>query len=300
MDRSFTFQDASANADLCWSVSYREHGPTPALSELVDRFWFFRSNGRDDQETPLQQCIPMGMVEVILMLRGRAHGFFDGRWMRFPQAYVVGVLREPVRWTMSGNGWMMGVRLRPEAAIRLFGMPLKEVSGFYTEAQELLGARWCEGLDDVAEAPDEGEAMRRMQAFLERRLARSTPGTERFLSAVHRLRTEGTAFGHRGLGDQLNVCDRQAQRLFKEHLGLSPMTYQRILRFRQVYDHATAMPVQRWSDLAYDLGYADQAHMIRDFKSFCGFTPGMLQEGKAPAFLLRGRLADHRAVTTPA
>ncbi len=28
-----------------------------------------------------------------------------------------------------------------------------------------------------------------------------------------------------------------------------------------------------WSELAYDLGYSDQSHFIRDFKANCGLTP---------------------------
>lgn len=275
-------------------MSYREHAPSEALKEVVDRFWSFRSSG-PEADIPVQQCIPLGVSELIVNLRGDARAFVNGRWERMPGMRVVGVQREPLSWTASGNCLMIGVRLLPEAAIGLFGAPLKVIDPMFMEARA-LGAGFCDGLEPLLEARDEAEALVRMEGFLLHHMARTGRATSRFVAAMRQLRGGGLGFDHRSLGDKLFVCDRQAQRLFKEHLGLSPVTYHRIVRFRRAYDHATEQTVQRWSDLASDLGYADQAHFNRDFKTFSGVTPGRLQEGRVPFYLLRGRPTDLRPV----
>jgi AraC-like DNA-binding protein len=212
-----------------------------------------------------------------------------------PAMRVVGMQREPLSWTASGNCLMMGVRLLPEAAIGLFGAPLKVVDPVFMGARELLGARFCECLEPLLEVRDEAGALAIMEDFLLRQMTRTSRATERFVAAMRQIRNGGLGFDHRALGDKLFVCDRQAQRLFKEHVGLSPVAYHRIIRFRRAYDHATEQTVQRWGDLAIELGYSDQAHFNRDFKAFCGVTPGRLQEGRAPFYLLRGRApGEHR------
>lgn len=270
------------------AMSYREHAPSEALVGVVDRYWFFRSTG-PDSEFPVQQCIPLGVSELIVNLSGATSALVNGRWERMPDVRVVGMQREPLSWRSTGNCLMMGVRLLPEAAIGLFGAPLKAVDPLFMGARELLGARLCASLEPLLGARDEAEALELMEDFLLRFVVRTTRATERFVSAMRQMRGNGLGFDHRALGDKLFVCDRQAQRLFKEHLGLSPVAYHRIVRFRKAYDHATEHTVHRWSDLATDLGYSDQAHFNRDFKSFCGVTPSSLQEGRVPFYLLRGR-----------
>ncbi|MCC6840446.1 MAG: AraC family transcriptional regulator [Flavobacteriales bacterium] len=269
-------------------MAYREHAPSEALKGVVDRYWFFRSSG-PGAEIPVQQCIPLGVSELIVNLSGTTSALVHGQWERMPDVRVVGMQREPLSWRSTGNCLMMGVRLLPEAAIGLFGAPLKVVDPMFMGARELLGARFCEDLEPLREVRDEAEALAVMEDFLLRFVVRADRATERFVSAMRQMRGMGLGFDHRALGDKLFVCDRQAQRLFKEHLGLSPVAYHRIVRFRKAYDHATENTVHRWSDLAFELGYADQAHFNRDFKTFCGVTPGNLQEGQAPFYLLRKR-----------
>ncbi|MFT3885803.1 MAG: helix-turn-helix domain-containing protein [Flavobacteriales bacterium] len=273
------------------ALRYQEYAPSEVLRPVVDRFWFFSSGGDPMDISPVQQCIPDGMVEIILIRSSDQYVQSSDQWSKHPDIFVVGMMREPVSWAMSGGGRMMGIRLRPEAAIELFGMPLKEISAFGTDAGAVLGRRWLHDLEQLREAEGEHEALRTAERILLNRETRCTRTMERFTNAMRRMRTNGAVFDKRGAGDRLHVCDRQVQRLFKEFLGLSPTCYHRIMRFRRAYEYATNNGQVDWGDLAFHLGFADQAHLVRDFRSFCGLTPRMLQERRAPTFLLRGELA---------
>ncbi|MDQ2863707.1 MAG: helix-turn-helix domain-containing protein, partial [Bacteroidota bacterium] len=77
------------------------------------------------------------------------------------------------------------------------------------------------------------------------------------------------------------VSPLQLQRSFQEKMGLTPKAYQRLIRFRNVYrDMQSLKTVGGWAGLSYDLGYADQAHLIREFKEFTGFMPTELLSNK--------------------
>jgi AraC-like DNA-binding protein len=59
-------------------------------------------------------------------------------------------------------------------------------------------------------------------------------------------------------------------------IGVSPHQYIRIARFQEAVRLIKASQFETWSELAYDLNYADQSHFIKDVKEFSGFTPTTL------------------------
>lgn len=69
------------------------------------------------------------------------------------------------------------------------------------------------------------------------------------------------------------LSERQFERRFADTIGITPKLYARIMRFQQAVKQ---LKLRRYSSLtavAYDNSYADQAHFIRDFKAFSGFSP---------------------------
>jgi AraC-like DNA-binding protein len=72
------------------------------------------------------------------------------------------------------------------------------------------------------------------------------------------------------------IGERQLQRLFKTTVGIGPKLYSRIVRFRMAYEKAQSERKTSWTDVAYDHGYTDQAHFVKDFKTFTGLTPTAL------------------------
>jgi AraC-like DNA-binding protein len=52
-----------------------------------------------------------------------------------------------------------------------------------------------------------------------------------------------------------------------------PKTAARLVRFDVVWRRLATHPAARWDAIAADSGYADQAHLIREFHQFTGATP---------------------------
>lgn len=74
------------------------------------------------------------------------------------------------------------------------------------------------------------------------------------------------------LARQTSVCMRQFRRLCVNETGLSPKLLARVLRFRHASKRANS-EIGEHSRLAIECGYADQAHMIAEFRYFSGATP---------------------------
>src|SRR6478736_6445922 len=85
----------------------------------------------------------------------------------------------------------------------------------------------------------------------------------------------GTA---RRLAEQLRETPNWRQRFalmdqFRRQAGLPPKTAARLIRFDRVWRHVDQRRPLDWGQVAADTGYADQAHLIRDFRQFTGVTP---------------------------
>jgi methylphosphotriester-DNA--protein-cysteine methyltransferase len=77
------------------------------------------------------------------------------------------------------------------------------------------------------------------------------------------------------LASELGVSIRQLERRFHASVGLPPKVFCRMQRFIRVFGVISRQP-RKWVDRAIDCGYYDQAHLIRDFKSFSRETPAAL------------------------
>jgi AraC-like DNA-binding protein len=89
----------------------------------------------------------------------------------------------------------------------------------------------------------------------------------------------GTGFSHRVVTGS-----------FRDATGLTPKRYSRVQRFRRLLATARAHPDRSWSQLACEAGYADQAHLCREFVEFAGVTPAAYRRA-------RPRHADHLPVS---
>ena len=60
---------------------------------------------------------------------------------------------------------------------------------------------------------------------------------------------------------------------FREHVGLTPKTAGRVLRFNRALRLLDRGAEASWASIAMMCGYYDQAHLIRDFNEFAGAPP---------------------------
>lgn len=107
------------------------------------------------------------------------------------------------------------------------------------------------------------------------RVNRMNAAIEKLCAAPHTLVTE--------LSSICCLGKKQFEREFYLHVGMNPKEYSRIVRFQKalrLMQHQQGKTNQ--ADLAYTSGYADQSHLIREFKKLCGYTPLSLLEVSTP------------------
>ena len=71
---------------------------------------------------------------------------------------------------------------------------------------------------------------------------------------------------------------RSLQRLFSEYVGVSPKWVIRRYRLHELIERSHTGEEPDWPQLALELGYFDQAHLINDFRTITGYSPTEYQK----------------------
>lgn len=201
-------------------------------------------------------------------------------------ARVVGVVKGRFSCLLENSGQVFGVRFKPGAFYPFVRIP---VSLFTDKSLALFTAFGRDGkaLEGAMLAQrDVRVSIELIEAFLRERL----PARDESISLVGQIidyiiaRREVTRVDD--LGSHFGLGKRSLQRLFSQYVGVPPKWIIRRYRLHQAAEQVTLGNEKDWSKLALDLGYFDQAHFIKDFKTVIGCAPAEYakENGVGPAF----------------
>jgi AraC-like DNA-binding protein len=191
---------------------------------------------------------------------------------------------DPRHAIVEHDGHQHGVELRltPLGTHMLLGLPMDEIAAQCIAVEDLLGPAAGELIERLYEAPEWQARFALIDAFLVRRLAeapRPAPGVEfawRELSRTH------GAVPVARLVEETGWSRRHLTARFREHVGLTPKVFGRILRFQRAARELVRPDGPSLAEIALDCGYYDQAHLNRDFREFAGRTPTELMAVRLP------------------
>jgi len=254
---------------------YVEVPPSRALAPWIECFWSIRAG---PGPAPVNRVLPDGCADLIVGVDGA------------PGAMVVGTMRSALVVPLAAR--LVGVRFHPGAALRIFDAPLAQLTDRRVPL-ELLWGRAAEALAVALERAVTAEGASRAERVLAQRLGRGTSraaGDEALARrAVALLRRARGSVGVREVAAALGVGERRLERAFDRSVGVGPKVLGRVLRFRQAIrrlDDARNARHSQWAVVAATAGYADQAHLIREFKALAGITPtAYLREQRAVGFV---------------
>jgi AraC-like DNA-binding protein len=161
---------------------------------------------------------------------------------------VYGVDRKLFVRRLVGHGKALGVRLRPGGFRPFWNAPVSRLTDRTVPATEVFGAAAATTQEAIMSAPDDAAMVSRINAD----------------PALMRVDQLAAATG-------LSV--RRLQRLFAEFVGVGPKWVMSRARLHEAAQRADRGDGAAWAAVAADLGYADQAHLTREFTAMIGIPP---------------------------
>jgi AraC-like DNA-binding protein len=213
---------------------------------LVKAHWRLAA-GWDGPEWTEHRAVPDGCVEVIRRASGRS------RWGGAqPTSFVVGLIDAAASFEIGRGSRFAALRLWPWTWSLIGDVPLVEIKGRWAAIESPWLLALSERLDDPAEA----------EALLSDRLSGAGQELGRIGRAI--VASQSVAGMQRATG----MDARTLQRWFARHVGLPPRAFLRLLRFERAF--AGAVSGASLADHAVAHGFADQAHMAREYRRLAG------------------------------
>lgn len=258
-------------ARLLRRVRFRRHLPAAALRPYVEHYWLV---DWELTEPLAQRIVPHPAVNVVFRRDG------DG-----PEtAEVAGVGRELFSITLAGAGRVSGVQFRPGGFRPFWGRSVAELTGRRWPMPSLAD-RWppAAALVDAASGragpPPAGrcdgtdaERCRALDDLLLGWAPEADPVTDEVIALVEAVRVDRTVLRVDDFARRRGLSVRRLQRLFLAHVGVGPKWVIRQYRLQEAVEQAAGGPLD-WAALAADLGYSDQAHLVREFTAVIGVSP---------------------------
>ncbi len=261
---------------------------TAALDPVIDRFW------------AVSWDLPDGVVHRQQVLTHPGANISVGHPSARPgdrapgpvEARLYGVARTLSTRVLLGRGWTVAAMTRPGGLGAFLDGPAADLTDRVVPLgaavavdEDALVAAISAARDQAAPdqaAPDQAAGVALLAAALERALDAERAAAAAQVTAAARIAE--TSRKIRGLADlcaATGIGPRTLQRLFLRFAGVSPAW---VIRRYRLIDAAEAVrdgrPVS-WAGLAADLGYSDQAHLIRDFRAAIGQTPAAYADAQA-------------------
>jgi AraC-like DNA-binding protein len=168
------------------------------------------------------------------------------------------------------------VWLAPLGAYSLLGLPMDALAGTTVDLVDLLGPDARRTAERVRDAGSWDDRFALVDDLLLRRLERGTRPAPEVAWAWQVLVAGG---GETPIGDVAREVGWSHKHLitrFKQQVGLAPKTAGRLIRLDRVWRSLDRPGPRHWAQIAAETGYADQAHLIREFRRFTGTTPARL------------------------
>jgi AraC-like DNA-binding protein len=208
-------------------------------------------------------------------------GHAPGRMQRYG-SFVAGMYSTYAISENTGASHCLQFNLTPIGARRIFGIPMHALSERIVDFSDVMGRAGEQFETQIAEAADWETRFDLLDRFLLQRVGQSQPVSGAVRHAWDRLRDTRGAMPVAALAEELGWSRKHLACKFSEDVGLAPKTIARLFRFRRVVDRSADELASRWTDVALDAGYFDQAHLIRDFRQFAGMTPVEFQQSRLP------------------
>ncbi|MCD0471465.1 helix-turn-helix transcriptional regulator [Flavobacterium sp. JAS] len=246
--------------------------PSASLAPFIKNYTLVTIEKSLDNEV----FYPSGYVDFIVNIsEGAAATIINGKRKDTPSIELLGHLTLPTRLTVAQGTSVLIARIYPHASALFFSDPLSEFTNYATDMYDVALGENRELYDRIMETDGLANKIAILETYFLQQLKKNETRLKK-VSMVQAL-SQQISLDHQQLdlpvlAQQSGLSERYIQKLYLSNIGISPVAFTSVLRFNKSLQ-LVLNTTQSLTEIAYDCGYYDQAHFIKEFRKFTGITP---------------------------
>lgn len=254
-------------------MKYQEFQPSERLKPYIKCYYLLEISTQEPFE---DRAFATGCMEVMFNL-GTGHWQIStgNQFVTNPRIELWGQIIQPLTFRSIGHNIMLGARFFPHTAACFLRDEIQQFNDGVIDFDAIGGNGVQTLYAKLLEARSLQQRLALLEAYLLDRLTKGSNHLNKF-SLVNKIMQE---LQQADFFENMNqvalrhgVSLRHLQKIFQEYTGLSPKLYSKIHRFQNSLIKV-AQKESSLTSIAYECGYFDQSHFIRDFKAFTGLAP---------------------------
>lgn len=231
--------------------------PATGLKPFVKHYWMVSWDLTGHEPYP-QHVVPNPCVNLVVERN---------------KTFFYGPSDQKFTYSIHGKGCVFGVKFKPGGFYPFFQSPVSTLYGKPLEVSDLLGIN--AGTLEAVLLHD--NSMEEKAKYIDQLLSACLPAEDIEASLVcdivNLIEKDRNVLRVDQLSAYWKLHTRKLQRLFYQYVGISPKTVIQLYRLQNAAECIERGLTSDLTELSQDLGYHDQSHFIRDFKSIMGSTP---------------------------
>ncbi|UXP31785.1 helix-turn-helix domain-containing protein [Reichenbachiella agarivorans] len=241
-------------------ISYQESKPNNKIENLVYCFWQLKAQKLLNNDYNYR-VVSDGCIDI----------FFNCKQPM--ESFVMGFCRRFVQFPIGKEFDYIGIRFLPSAFSYLFGVDARSLSN---QSQELIKVlpNFSDWINSEIKPTDSFENIKKIlnEKIIGFSKRQDVHYDQRFLDSLSLiLKKNGNLNTEKDLNTGLSP--RQLRRIFNFYIGTTAKSFSNVVRFQYILNAKPSKQSLRENKLYFDVGFFDQAHFVKSFKTYYGVTP---------------------------
>lgn len=247
--------------------------PSEKLRPYIKQYWGLE-NILKNGATYTQRIIPSGLPELILYLGHKPAAHTKNRSLE-DSFLLNGQQNDFYDILISNDLSIFSILFTPQGVSQFFSLPFDELRN-NSVPLKFINRNLCVELESkLSKECAFRQKVDAVEESLFKLLSDNKKEFEfrRLTDTIERIRATKGNIEIDALASRACLSRKQFERVFSEHIGISPKQYLKIIRLQAAIHLKSNHKEISLSELTYENGYYDQSHFIHDFKAMTGCTP---------------------------
>lgn len=256
-------------------MDYQTYQPHESLASVIQCYWTLQVPA--EAEKSRQRIVPDGCIEMAFILGDDIKRYVaEHEYIIQPRAMILGQTLKPFYIEPTGFVDTFAVRFYPYGFSNFVNLPMGDLVEKETPIHSVFGEEIARSLEqDIIQASCTEERIEVIQAFLLHKF-----NDEHIIQGIVQSTVDAILLSGGGKSIS-NILEnsasrprrRQLERDFIRQIGVSPKQLGRVIRLQAALKMMVDSDTKSLTEVAYEKGYYDQAHFIKDFQQFTGVSP---------------------------